>query len=199
MKEFFNKNKYLIFIACIFVIILGIIIVIIQILQDDTNTKITTSPQVPQEINPVFQTKINETPENIIKEMDNIKTTRPVAQGTEYSFPSLNLSSDNTIITNNNTVIFEKRFTADANFKHPELSYYLSLLGDPEAMIPGSKIYGTSVNYYIYAAKGVTVIGRPFSDEVEEIQQYQPTTVDDYVKLWGENILEHTDDDHDHP
>jgi hypothetical protein len=126
--------------------------------------------------------------------MTGLRDVRQITQGTEYSFPSINTSADNTIITDDNLVIFEKKFTADTSFVHPELSSYLSLLGEPESILPGSKTYGRNVNFYIFASKGITIIGRPFSDEVEEVQQYTPMTVDEYIKIWGDDIQENAED-----
>jgi hypothetical protein len=71
-----------------------------------------------------------------------------------------------------------------------KISQFLRQYGPAEKIIKGSKFYGRDMLTYIYANKGFVFIANGFSDQVLELQTFQPTTIDQYIKTYGEDIME---------
>ncbi len=120
--------------------------------------------------------------------------------GVQYSFQSELISRPNQIQTKNGVAVFEKELIPEnpSARGYVLISTYINSLGKPEKIIKGSNFYGWSINTYVYPNKGFAFIGNPNTDEVLEIHIFKPLSVEDYVKMYGEDINQnlqlHNDD-----
>lgn len=134
------------------------------------------------------KTIIGKTTDEEIAKLSGLKSKQTLPDGsTEYTFKAYSQARDNLIITKDGKVIFERLVTVPTNLIHPKITDYTLKYGSPEATLVGSKYYGQFENFYLYPAKGVVVIGTAFTDEVDEIQVFEPTTKDDYLNKWGQD------------
>lgn len=107
-----------------------------------------------------------------------------------YSLKSQNAIRTDQIITQDEQIIFE-RFYIPENPNDPNhllISAQLKKYGNPEKVITGSKLWGPFINTYIYNSKGVAFIGNPNTDEVYELQNFTPLPIDEYIRLYGDDI-----------
>lgn len=139
-------------------------------------------------LSPYLKTSINKTNDAQVNQLPGLKSKSTSGTTTTYHFESLNLLRDNSIITNGTMVIYERAVTFDSNYIHPLISEYTNKYGPPEAEFEGSKQYGKFRKTYVYASKGFAFIANPYTEEIDEIQTFQPMTIDEYKKLWGEDI-----------
>jgi hypothetical protein len=155
-------------------------------------------PPTQNEQTTLLQSTISKTTEAEIEKMPNrISVKRLEGNVDEYTFASVSKRLNHVIFTKDDVVIFEKHITITTDYRHPNLTTYLKEYGYPEETLHGSKTYGSNVNYYIYASKGITVVGRPFSEEIEEIHAYQPMSVAEYINTWGKDILGYKEPEHE--
>lgn len=129
-----------------------------------------------------------------IEQLANLKNKETKDNQTNYSFSTPAQTRDDLIITEGGKVIFERKVTVEPNFAHPVLSETLAPLGTPEKEFKGSYYYGEEFITYIYPSKGISVVGNPLSNEVYEINQFKPMTVEEYEKQWGTDL--HTFEGH---
>ncbi|MBI2022342.1 hypothetical protein HYS97_00620 [Candidatus Daviesbacteria bacterium] len=89
-------------------------------------------------------------------------------------------------------VIFERIRLPEnpSQIGYSTISSFKVQFGQPEKTIKGSKFYGPLFETLIYSSKGVTIIGNPFTDEIFEVQRYTPTSIEDYINRYGEDIEE---------
>lgn len=147
------------------------------------------SPKAPETQPPtstiqVFSTKVG-SPATQVENLPNRKSKEQKDNQTLYSFPTIAETRDHLIITENNKVAFERVVTIESDYAHPSLTQMLQTLGIPEKEFKGSYYYGEEYITYIYASKGIAVVGNPLTDEVYEIHQFEPTTVEGYESKWG--------------
>lgn len=77
---------------------------------------------------------------------------------------------------------------------------YKKAYGEPEREIQGSLYFGENAKTYIFAKKGIAIIANMNTEEVYELQQFQPVSVERYLNLYGEDIQEvDTDEVHREP
>lgn len=144
-----------------------------------------------QKVYPYLRTQIGKTTSQDIEKLPNIKDKKDLGNGqTEYNLNSPVQPRDDKIVTNNDVAVFERVVTRKENSKLPKISEYTSKYGTPEKEITGHKYYGDFEKTYIYASKGIAIIGNPFTDELDEVQTFKSMTVDEYLKLWGSEIQE---------
>lgn len=131
-----------------------------------------------------------------VEEIENIvsvenKSTLPNGS-IRYTFTSPLMLRKNEVIVQNNRVIFERILVPESSNDpgYVTISEYKGQYDQPQRVITGSHFYGHHVETYIYADKGFTLIGNPFTDEVFEIHVYIPTTVENYIEQYGEDIEE---------
>jgi hypothetical protein len=107
-----------------------------------------------------------------------------------YVFSSLSSARPNEIIVRNGVVIFERIIipAKKGDLGYATISDFISKFGNPERAIRGSNFYGWAWTTYIYASRGFSFIANPNTDEVFEIQLYEPTKVDDYIEKYGQDI-----------
>lgn len=154
-------------------------------------TVLPTQPTLKSRVSPYLKTLPGKTSEQEVLVLKNFKTKNVLPNNsTEYLFHSPRGSlRDDIVIIQNSVVIFERAITVDKTTrKHPAISDFIKLYGNPEKELQGSDHYGEFEKTYIFSSKGFTIIGNPFTDEVDEIQIYLPITTDQYISLWGSDI-----------
>lgn len=106
-----------------------------------------------------------------------------------YTIPSELIARPDKIITKNGVAIFERVVTMgdSSQEKDAQMSEF-EKYGNPEKTFTGSIHYGDPVQTNVYSSKGLAIIFYPYTGEVLEIQIFQPTSVDNYVKNWGQDI-----------
>lgn len=201
---FFAQNKPLFILVLVGIlggfIFLSVIFINLVTPQKQEQAPISTDPKVIYPKPPSQETirqektysaiKIGETTSEDIKKLPELKSEQVKGNLTEFSFKSARFN-DNTVITENNIVVFKKIITIDPDtWQHPPLSSYLSAYGSSEAEFTGSNLYGPVFKTYVYPSKGLAFIGNPFPDELYEIQVFEPTTLEVYRSKWGTDINE---------
>lgn len=138
------------------------------------------------------RSRIGETKEESIASQPDLISKREVSNSeTEYSFKSPRtsrvspqISRNNEIVTENGVVVFERIVTTDQT----NLLDFKKILGEPEITYQGSKYYGKFETLYLYPDKGVALLGNPFSGEIDEVQIFLPTTKEEYLVKWGQDL-----------
>lgn len=142
------------------------------------------------EIKTYQQVEIGKTPDQVIKNLQGFKKEESFSNGeSKYSFSSPVSNRDNIVITKNGVAVFKSAVSVEkTGWLHPSISEYKNLYGNPEAVYTGSRTFGEKAKTNVYASKGVAVIFNPFNNEVYEVQNFQPTTADEYLKNWGDDV-----------
>lgn len=108
----------------------------------------------------------------------------------KYFIKSENVGIPGEILTRQGEVIYERILTAaeKQNPNHTTTNELLQKYGQPTIMYNGHKIYGHPALTYLYPDKGIAFTANKFTSEVYEIQIFSPTTADQYLKLYGQDI-----------
>lgn len=147
------------------------------------------SPSYEPLISKYSKTVIGYTPEKEVASYPGLIKQKKIGPNTtSFTYDSLFAFRNNEIVTKNGLVIYEKVITVNNSLVHPKISDFLNLYGPAEKEFTGSKTYGRFEKTYIYASRGFSLVGNPSTDEVDEIQTFLPTTVDNYLKNWGKDI-----------
>lgn len=105
--------------------------------------------------------------------------------GRTFIFTSSILPRPNTVSTNQSGIaVFERVVTIGST--DITLSQAKSLLGEEEFLIEGSSFYGKAINTYIYSSRGVAILANPNTDDIYEIQTFQPTNVSEYINRYSD-------------
>lgn len=129
-----------------------------------------------------------------IEQKISIRTKQSLENNkTSYTIESPLITRPDQIITQNNEVIFERVVLVKNQQEVTNISSITAKLGPPEKAFTGSKYYGHQIRTYIYASKGLAFIAatNDATNEMEiyEIQTFIPTSVENYMKEYGEDIL----------
>lgn len=192
----FKNEKILFFyVFLVIIVIIMLIIFLYSFLSPSSNqennlpSNITLTPIQQFELSPYLKTKIGKTTKKEVDNFSNIKKSVTLPDGSiKHSFESPVTLREIFIVVKDSVVVFENSNTVNTNYEHPKISEYISSYGSPEKEISGSKTYGKFEKFYIYSSKGFTIIGNPFTDEIDEIQAYLPISVENYINLWGSDI-----------
>lgn len=111
----------------------------------------------------------------------------------KYEIESTLIGRPNEMIFENNTAKFERIITIKGATESGKLKISSQILkfGPAEKIIEGSEFYGARIKTYIYPSKGFAFIANPNADEIYELQTFIPTTIDDYLSKYGEDIKEY--------
>lgn len=185
LLELLPKSKKEIFLIG-FALMALIVAVVFTLL---TSKSEPTINPLPEPIYKNLKSDINKPLNNSLLEGPDLKKTTPLSDNqVEYSFISSLPARDNLIITKGDKVIFERAITnPEANIL-PKFDSYFQKYGKPEAEVKGSKFYGEFQTTYIYASKGFALIANPFTMEIDEVHTFASMSVDDYIKIWGQDI-----------
>lgn len=126
------------------------------------------------------------------KKLDIIKKEASGEGKIIYSLNSKNPLRTDQIITQNEKIVFERVYIPeDPNDpNHLLISAMIAKYGQPEKIIQGSKLWGPFMNTYIYNNTGMAFIGNPNTNEVYELQNFTPLSLDEYIKRYGDDIDE---------
>lgn len=190
MREIFSAYKSYFYVLLVLLVIAVVFISITISLLFPPKTQETVSVKTNDQQPASLYTKtfINTSPKNLEEDPTFIKKSSLRNGNILYEFSSPDNLVHDEVITKHGTVIYEKVITVDSYAKHPTISSYKKTYGDPQAIKRGSKTLGSFMTFFIYASKGITLLGNPFTDEVYQIQTYAPMTVNEYIQLWGDDI-----------
>jgi len=191
---FTSKSLRITLILLVVAIFLGIILYSIT-----TEPTLKTQQPAPSStlpikiISPLQKTTISETGKQEVEKLPGISQPQILPDGSiKYELPADVPQRPNEIITKNNIVVFERiDIPEDPNKNgYITISDYISKYGQPEKSTTGSKFFGPFASTYIYNSKGFAFIGNLNTNEIFEIQVFSPTSVDNYIKTYGQDIKE---------
>lgn len=188
-----KKNLLLI----LFLILSIVILTIISLLSPKTTPAptppkpiIMQSPIPTNNISPLQKTVTGKTLTQEIEQKYNILNKQSLGNNkTSYTITSPLDARPDQILTQDNRVIFEKVVIVGRQNETNKISSIMTRFGPAEKIFKGSKYYGNHLSTYIYAGKGFAIIGNDNADEIYEIQTFNPTSVESYIKEYGEDIL----------
>ena len=216
MKKFFQSLPKKTRILIIFLLCVILVLVLIRFLQSNQGSSssplpvILFSPAPDSATNPInttgsqiaqFQkTQINKTSteEFIAKNPLAQKQISDDPATVKYSLSSNLIARPNEVLFRSNKAEFEKivLLTDNVNFVYPQASQLMQSFGQPEKIIQGSKFYGSNVSTYIYPNMGLAFIAEASSGNIFEIQTFTPISLDQYLRLYGQDIQEIKPDMH---
>jgi hypothetical protein len=171
--------------------LVGIVILttVIIALQPSPGAPDSEQPKVTPSQTTIIGRKI--TPESE-KRLDITKKEATSEGKTIYSLKSQNAIRSDQIITQNEQVIFQRYYVPEnpADPNHLLIDKMLETNGQPEKIIKGSKLWGPYMNTYIYGSRGLAFIGNPNTNEVYEVQNFKPVSIEEYLRLYGDDIDE---------
>jgi hypothetical protein len=144
----------------------------------------------------IQKTTVGETTDEEVEILPDVEEKEDLSDGrTLYSLESPYITRKNEILTQDGVVVFERILAPEQSSApgHARISEYTRLLGDPQESLVGSRFYGPHVTTFIYADRGLALIGNTHTDEVFEIHTFTPTTVEQYRQLYGQDIDESLD------
>lgn len=98
-------------------------------------------------------------------------------------------SRPNLVIIKNGKLLFKRTITKPlVSGRLPSYGNLSSGLGAAGQVQKGSRFFGPTVQTYIFASKGVTLIANPNTGEVKEVQVYPSQSISDYLSTYGEDI-----------
>ena len=136
-----------------------------------------------------------------VSRVTGLKGKKETEKGIEYSFPSPLVDRDNIAVTKNGVLVF-KRFITMKDVDHwesPSIIEYKEKYGDPEFEKKGSVYYGAFETLYLWGSKGMAIVGNDFTDEVKEIQVFEPINTEQYLQFWGDDstkFVQESPEDH---
>lgn len=195
MKNFFLNNRLIILLLLFVVMLTPIAIYVFSPKQAPPKQE----DQAPQEenqqpqkhVSSLQKTIIGKTGEQDVNSLSGFlkKETLPSGQ-IKYSFESPLSARPNEILINNGIVVFEKELVpvSPSSTGYTTISQTTATFGQPEKIFNGSKFYGWVLKHYIYSSQGFAFVGNPNNDEIYEFDFFKPTTVENYVSLYGGDI-----------
>lgn len=195
------KKKYIFIIALLLLLILAMIILLIgkqkPPLQSVPPIIIFNPSPTPQsfkgKIYPDLISITGITKDETLKNRPDLKNVTVLSNDKiQYTYKSKLDARDNMVVTQSGVAVFERFIKIEENLEKYPLGYYEKIYGSPEREILGSKFYGVTYTTYIFANKGIALIGDAKSGDIVEVQTFMPTSVDTYLKQWGEDIKPYT-------
>jgi hypothetical protein len=194
MKDLLHNRKLLLLVVGITILILPLFILLWIPGSNKviTNPDITAPTPIPLE-NAVYlpglqKTRIGETTTQDVEKIPGITKI----SDSQFTYPTYLNQRPGEIVIQNNVVSFERVLvpSSSSNPNYTTITKLQILFGEPEKITKGSRFYGEFLYTYIYASKGMTFIGNPNTDEVYEIQFYRPMPIQEYLRLFGSDVIE---------
>lgn len=152
-------------------------------------TSAPTTPTTKEKVYTYIKSMPGKTTKQQVLTYQNLKESKSLADGSiQYSFRSPVALRDDLVITKDDVVVFERVITRLQDSRLPKISTYQDKFGNPERTETGSSYYGEHEKTYIYTSYGFALVGNPFTDEIDEMHIFIPTTADKYLKQWGSDI-----------
>lgn len=142
------------------------------------------------EFSPFQKTQIGKTTEQEAVAKTTVLKKEALSDGSvKYDVPSVNALQPDQIISKNGIVIYEKTSTfTNKQGGFPKLSSLVNLFNPSEMELRSHPFYGPFVTTYIFAYKGLAIVGNPNTDEVYEVQRFSPQSIDSYLKIYGKDL-----------
>ena len=184
------KNKTF-FIAGGFFAVLAILFVIVMLLSLFSSE----APEIPKgdDVSPLTQTVVERTTQREVESLPTVENKEVLPDGSvRYTLKSPLITRKNEVIVKNNVVVFERILVPEKRGAegYATISEFREKFGEPEEVVRGSKYYGFMISTLIYAEQGFSLIANTITDEVYEIQRFQPMSVASYREQYGEDIDE---------
>lgn len=202
MINVLKNNKKITLAVILLILIIGLLLIIklrgINSGDDLPESAVKAQKQITNitnSVSPFLKSTISVTNEKELERISTFKNSSRLQNGeTEYYFSSPLIDRDDLIVIKQGKVIYERAITVDQNFIHPKLEQYLTVLGEPEALFANSKSYGEGFVTYVWSSQGIAIIANPNTFEVFEVQMFKPSSLDEYKRDWGQDILEQDQD-----
>lgn len=174
-------------------IIIATLVVIVFVRKPKESPALPTAviSQSPSPLFPTQKSTIGKTTVNDIEKKYSVNHKQVLANGDlEYSFNSQIEARPDQIVFRNNVAEFERTviLSSTVTQNYLKISDQILKYGPTERIVKGSKFYGCHMDTYIYASKGFTFTANANTDEVYEIQTFLPTSVDNYLANYGQDI-----------
>lgn len=136
-----------------------------------------------------LQTKIGiTTKDQLLTSSDIASSSALTRTKTLFTFRNTDTLQAHSVVEYNGVAAFEKGTLIQPGLKLHKISEYIAQFGSPDKIYTGSRRFGQFENTYIYASKGFALVGNHFTDEVDQLQSFTPTTTEQYVLEWGQDI-----------
>lgn len=131
---------------------------------------------------------IGETKAGEINQNNSVIKQEPKLNLTKYSLRSSLDLRPNIVMTDGNVVVFESIIVPQESASIIKLSDYLKRYGVANKTFTGSNFYGSMANTYVFTSQGLAIIANSYTNEIYELQVFSPTTIENYVKYYGDDI-----------
>ncbi len=122
------------------------------------------------------------------EDLEGLQITETSSDGdTIYTSADIRPSRPNILKVRDGVTVFNR--TVRPEGFDEKITDYTDTYGAPEEMITGSRFYGPSAQIYIYASSGFAFVANPETQEVFEQYTFPPKSVTEYIKKYGEDIL----------
>lgn len=182
-------NKKLLLLAFFLVLIFAAMLTLVFSPRQTTPPK--TVPKSSLSIQPFVQRNIviNQTQEKEIDRFSNLKNKESSSSGqTKYFLSSERVLRDDLIITRNTKAIFERKVTDSRDPNQPILEEIIKQYGQPETTKTGSYHYGDQEQTLVFAKFGFAILLNPYTNYIDEVHRFTPTSDQEYLSTWGEDI-----------
>ncbi len=194
MKNILFKYRWII--IPIIPLLFFVIMVTLIFSSNESNQFSSPQPKVNPTTNPYPSALPNSSNIKMREEMEGDVEKRPGLLNkenlpdntTRYTFTSQNSDRSNIIIVKGTEEILFQRAITPPQFP-VKITNYTNVHGSAKWIFKGSNFYGSEAQTYIYPDLGFAYIGNPKTNGVLELHTFQPTTVEEYVSKYGDDIL----------
>jgi hypothetical protein len=159
------------------------------------NSIVTQTPTPAFSITPLQRVVVNQTTPQEVENSYPAENKTVLSDGSvKYTFISPLKSRPAEVIFKDNVAIFERTIIISnpTTTGLSTITEFRNQFGSAEKIIKGSSFWGRDMLTYIYPSKGFAFIANGFNDQVLELHTFKPTTIDGYIKSYGEDIIETT-------
>lgn len=149
------------------------------------------NPILMKQVSPLQKTQIGKTSIEDVQKLPTVLNKETLPNGSvKFTLKSEVSPRNDEVIIKDKAVVLEKRSLP----LNPDVIGFTSIpqmeseYGKPEKVIASTINYGPFSSTYIYASRGFAFIGNPNNNTVFELQFFSPTSVDEYIRLYGDNI-----------
>lgn len=147
--------------------------------------------QIPLKITPLQKSVIGKTTKaELGQSYPNTQEENLPNGNTSYQFNSSLADRSHEVQFHNNISIFERVILLGDNSNSLTVQDLILKYGQAEKTTTGSIYYGRQINTYIYPSKGLAFIANPNIGEVFELQTFSPTSLEEYMNNFGQDIKE---------
>lgn len=148
------------------------------------------NPSSKPSITSLVNLSIGKTTDKEVSQIPGVENKEKMDNGYKYTLAPSPYLKNNEIVTKDGKVVFAKISVSVNDKNYGTVQGYLSKFGSPDKTFTGSRYYGASIKTYVYSTDGFAIVGNPDTGTLYEIQKFQPLSVADYLKLYGQDIDE---------